>query len=182
MFFTELNTRTVVIAGSGSDNTLLYSSDFWFQQQIEQALGENLISYAGVRVTSGGGQVRFEVEVVALEQHSAETVRQLVQQAVANKWYTYNAPNPLYGPTGQPQQRRILSNVSTRVVRDDVLTQQGSNVTPAPPATRPPASSGGITSALPSIDPLSSFTGALGISTPIALIGGLVVLVILTRR
>jgi len=182
--------RITTIQGNGTDNTLTGGDAYWFKQQIAEAMNENGIGVANVNTSKSGNNVLFEIEVINSTNVSAEAIRQMVATSLANKWYSYNAPLP-GGIGGLPQQRRIFSNVSARVLSDTGPAQTGSSggggqttagsgqtyfpyPTPSAPGTQIGSNSGtGF---------LDSLGLGLGVSTPIVVGAGALLLLLILKK
>lgn len=177
--------RTVVIAGSGRDNTLVYSSEAWFRERIDAALTANGIGFSAVRASKTvGGTVVFEIEVSVLDVHSNDDARRMVQTALQNAvyWYSPQAICSVAGPLGaaacQEQARFVFTNVQTRVLAGDDRT--------IPAAQSPyqlPAASGNAQVSLRSgsTDYVSDYVSGLGLGTPIGLALAAVGIIVLVK-
>ncbi|MBX3299765.1 MAG: hypothetical protein KF736_09920 [Acidobacteria bacterium] len=163
-------TRTVVISGTGRDNTLVYSSEAWFRERIALALDANLIAYTAVRATKTGDNVIFEIEVVALGEHSNEDVRRLVQIALQNAVYIYSpqalcsAAGPLGAALCPDQTRFVMTNVQTRVLSGDDRTLPVAKSPYQPPAAG--SGTSGDNRGGSSSRSTDSFAASLGLVTP----------------
>lgn len=131
----QLGNRVVVIAGTARSQSWVSGASF-IRNVMISALQAHRIGAPAVRVSMSGYTVNFEVEVDALDQHSNETVRQLVQRALDEAVYedlthTGYVVGPYLGPTGT---YKLLTNVATYVRSgDDRTTNAPSTITPSLP-------------------------------------------------
>lgn len=162
--------HTVVLTGTAVCQRGNYSASE-IARTIETALAANGYPvHARVDFTDGfGGYINtgisVDLEIAALNEHSAERVRQLLTQQLAG--ITSTSPVSSF---------QFLKNVSLRVLSDTALDGGQPNASVNPHGTQAPSSSSGTATG----NFVSSFGGAAGVTTP--LVAGALLLVLLLKR